>query len=85
MLIVRPSQVAAGAAAGADVVDDWGVFAYTSADTGVDYDAAPSGTTDKEVAYLKAITDVVRQYHLGAIWCHTIGGRTTAWVPSRQK
>lgn len=55
------------------VIEEFG----TSNDTGVNFDQAPSSTTDKEVAFLKALTDVVRQYHLGAIWCHTIGGRTS--------
>ncbi|MFD0636119.1 ricin-type beta-trefoil lectin domain protein [Catenulispora yoronensis] len=55
------------------VIEEFGA----ESDTGVDYDAAPSGTTDKEVAFLKAVTDVVHTYHLGAIWCHTIGGRTS--------
>jgi hypothetical protein len=48
------------------------------ADNGIDYNATPSATTPKEVAFLRAITDVVRQYGLGAIWCHGIGGRTTS-------
>jgi hypothetical protein len=48
------------------------------ADNGIDYNATPSATTPKEVAFLRAITDVIRQYHLGAIWCHGIGGRTTS-------
>ncbi|GAA4250385.1 RICIN domain-containing protein [Dactylosporangium darangshiense] len=55
------------------VIEEFGA----SADTGVDFNATPSGSTDKEVAYLRALTDVVRNYHLGAIWCHVIGGRTT--------
>jgi hypothetical protein len=56
------------------VIEEFGV----SADTGTDFHATPSGTTDKEVAFLHAITDVIRQYHLGSIWCHTIGGRTSS-------
>ncbi|WP_179282152.1 ricin-type beta-trefoil lectin domain protein [Streptosporangium subroseum] len=48
------------------------------ADNGIDYNATPSATTPKEVAYLRAITDVIREYRLGAIWCHGIGGRTTS-------
>ena len=55
------------------VIEEFGA----SADTGVNFDATPSGTTDKEVAYLKALTDVVHNLHLGAIWCHVIGGRTS--------
>ncbi|MEV4518237.1 RICIN domain-containing protein [Dactylosporangium sp. NPDC049525] len=55
------------------VIEEFGA----SADTGVDFNATPSGTTDKEVAYLRALTDVARNNHLGAIWCHVIGGRTT--------
>ena len=62
-----------GNCASRTVIEEFGA----SADTGVDFNATPSGTTDKEVAYLRALTDVVRQYHLGAIWCHTIGGRTS--------
>jgi hypothetical protein len=45
----------------------------TSQDTGVDFNSG----TDKEVAFLKAATDFVRSHHMGAIWCHTIGGRTS--------
>jgi hypothetical protein len=45
----------------------------TSQDTGVDFNTG----TDKEVAFLKAATDFVRSHHMGAIWCHTIGGRTS--------
>lgn|GEM_PF-252282 len=55
------------------VIEEFGA----SADTSVDFDAQPTATSDKEVAYLRAITDVARQYHLGSIWCHVIGGRTT--------
>ncbi len=55
------------------VIEEFGA----ESDTGINYDQQPSGTTDKEVAYLRAITDVIRQDHLGAIWCHTIGGRTS--------
>jgi Ricin-type beta-trefoil lectin domain/Cellulase (glycosyl hydrolase family 5) len=55
------------------VIEEFGA----SADTGVDFNATPSGTTDKEVAYLRAITDIVHNLHLGAIWCHVIGGRTS--------
>jgi len=55
------------------VIEEFGA----SADTGTDFNAAPTATTDKEVAFLKALTDVVHQYHLGAIWCHVIGGRTS--------
>jgi hypothetical protein len=55
------------------VIEEFGA----SADTGVNFNATPSGTTDKEVAYLRALTDVVRNNHLGAIWCHVIGGRTS--------
>jgi hypothetical protein len=55
------------------VIEEFGA----SADTSVDFNATPSGTTDKEVAYLRAITDVVHNLHLGAIWCHVIGGRTS--------
>ncbi|GAA2331442.1 RICIN domain-containing protein [Dactylosporangium salmoneum] len=62
-----------GNCASRTVIEEFGA----SADTGVDFNAQPSGTTDKEVAYLRAVTDVARQYHLGTIWCHTIGGRTT--------
>ena len=46
-----------------------------SADTGVDFDS--SASTDKEAPYLRAITDFVRSHHMGAIWCHVIGGRTS--------
>ncbi|GAA2576299.1 hypothetical protein GCM10010399_02430 [Dactylosporangium fulvum] len=63
-----------GNCASRTVIEEFGA----SADTGVDFNATPTGTTDKEVAYLRAITDVVRNYHLGAIWCHVIGGRTTS-------
>jgi hypothetical protein len=62
-----------GNCASRTVIEEFGA----SADTGVDFNATPTGMTDKEVAYLRAITDVVRNYHLGAIWCHVIGGRTT--------
>jgi hypothetical protein len=62
-----------GSCSSRTVIEEFGV----SADTSVDFHATPSGTTDKEVAFLKAMTDVIRQYHLGAIWCHTIGGRTS--------
>ena len=62
-----------GSCSSRTVIEEFGA----SADTGTDFHATPSGTTDKEVAYLKAITDVIRQYHLGAIWCHTVGGRTS--------
>ena len=55
------------------VIEEFG----SEADTGINYDATPSGTTDKEVAYLRAITDVIHNFHLGAIWCHVIGGRTS--------
>ena len=55
------------------VIEEFGA----SADTGVDFNATPTGTTDKEVAYLRAITDVARNLHIGTIWCHVIGGRTT--------
>jgi hypothetical protein len=55
------------------VIEEFGA----SADTGTDFNATPTATTDKEVAFLRALTDVVRQYHLGAIWCHVIGGRTS--------
>ena len=55
------------------VIEEFG----SESDTGINYDTQPSGTTDKEVAYLRAITDVIRQDHLGAIWCHVIGGRTS--------
>jgi hypothetical protein len=55
------------------VIEEFGA----SADTGADFNATPTGTTDKEVAFLRAITDVIRTRHLGAIWCHTIGGRTS--------
>ncbi|MEV6130549.1 ricin-type beta-trefoil lectin domain protein [Streptomyces violaceusniger] len=56
------------------VIEEFGA----DADNGIDYDATPNGTTPKEVAFLRAITDVIREYHLGAIWCHGIGGRTTS-------
>jgi hypothetical protein len=62
-----------GNCASRTVIEEFGA----SADTGVDFNATPSGSTDKEVAYLRALTDVVRNNHLGAIWCHVIGGRTT--------
>src|SRR5258706_14954985 len=62
-----------GNCASRTVIEEFGA----SADTGVDFNATPSGTTDKEVAYLRALTDVVRANHLGAIWCHVIGGRTS--------
>jgi hypothetical protein len=55
------------------VIEEFGA----SADTGADFNATPTASTDKEVAYLRALTDVVRRYHLGAIWCHVIGGRTS--------
>ena len=55
------------------VIEEFGA----SADTGVNFNATPSDTTDKEVAYLRALTDVVHNNHLGAIWCHVIGGRTS--------
>jgi hypothetical protein len=55
------------------VIEEFG----SEADTGINYDATPSATTDKEVAFLRAITDVIHDYHLGAIWCHDIGGRTS--------
>ena len=54
------------------VIEEFG----SESDQGYDYDN-PTSTSNKEVAYLDAITDVIRQYHLGAIWCHTIGGRTS--------
>ncbi|WP_238014447.1 RICIN domain-containing protein [Dactylosporangium sp. AC04546] len=63
-----------GNCAARTVIEEFGA----SADTGVDFNAAPTATSDKEVAYLRAITDVARNYHLGAIWCHVIGGRTTS-------
>lgn len=56
------------------VIEEFGA----DADNGIDYDATPSATTPKEVAFLRAITDVIREYNLGAIWCHGIGGRTTS-------
>jgi hypothetical protein len=62
-----------GNCASRTVIEEFGA----SADTGVNFNATPSGTTDKEVAYLRALTDVVRNNHLGAIWCHVIGGRTS--------
>jgi hypothetical protein len=62
-----------GGCASRTVIEEFGA----SADTGVDFNATPGGTTDKEVAYLRAITDVARANHLGTIWCHVIGGRTT--------
>jgi hypothetical protein len=62
-----------GNCASRTVIEEFGA----SADTGVDFNATPSGTTDKEVAYLRALTDVVHNLHLGAIWCHVIGGRTS--------
>jgi hypothetical protein len=62
-----------GNCAARTVIEEFGA----SADTGVDFNATPSGTTDKEVAYLRAITDFARNNKLGAIWCHVIGGRTT--------
>jgi hypothetical protein len=46
-----------------------------SADTGVDFNSGTS--TDKEAPYLRAVTDFVRSHHMGAIWCHVIGGRTS--------
>jgi hypothetical protein len=55
------------------VIEEFG----SESDQGIDYDNPPTGTSNKEVTYLQAITDVIRQYHLGAIWCHTIGGRTS--------
>lgn len=55
------------------VIEEFG----SESDSGIDYDAQPTATSNKEVAYLRAITDVIRQYHLGAIWCHVIGGRTS--------
>jgi len=54
------------------VIEEFG----SESDQGYDYDN-PTSTSNQEVAYLDAITDVIRQYHLGAIWCHTIGGRTS--------
>jgi hypothetical protein len=62
-----------GNCASRTVIEEFG----SESDTAINYDAQPSGTTDKEVAYLRAITDVIRQYHLGAVWCHVIGGRTS--------
>lgn len=62
-----------GTCASRTVIEEFGA----SADTNVDFDAAPTATSDKEVSYLRAITDVIRQYHLGSIWCHVIGGRTS--------
>ncbi|MFC4998243.1 ricin-type beta-trefoil lectin domain protein [Dactylosporangium cerinum] len=62
-----------GNCAARTVIEEFGA----SADTGVDFNTTPSGTTDKEVAYLRAVTDFVRNNKLGAIWCHVIGGRTT--------
>jgi len=62
-----------GSCASRTVIEEFGV----SADTGVDFHATPSSTTNKEVAFLRAITDIMRQYHLGGIWCHVIGGRTS--------
>ena len=62
-----------GSCSSRTVIEEFGA----DSDTGINYDAQPSATTDKEVAYLRAITDVIRQYHLGAIWCHVIGGRTS--------
>jgi hypothetical protein len=56
------------------VIEEFGA----DADNGINYDATPSSTTPKEVAFLRAITDVARQYNLGTIWCHGIGGRTTS-------
>ncbi|MFE4911290.1 ricin-type beta-trefoil lectin domain protein [Streptomyces sp. NPDC056652] len=56
------------------VIEEFGA----DADNGIDYDATPSATTPKEVAFLRAITDVIHDYGLGAIWCHGIGGRTTS-------
>jgi hypothetical protein len=55
------------------VVEEFGA----DSDTGDNYDGQPTSTTDKEIAYLRAITDFIRQHHLGAIWCHVIGGRTS--------
>jgi hypothetical protein len=54
------------------VIEEFG----SESDQGYDYDN-PTASSPGEVAYLDAITDVIRQYHLGAIWCHTIGGRTS--------
>jgi len=62
-----------GNCASRTVIEEFGA----ESDTGTNYDQQPTATTDKEVAYLRAITDVIRQDHLGAIWCHTIGGRTS--------
>lgn len=63
-----------GNCASRTVMEEFGA----DADTGNDYDAPPTSTSDKEIAYLRAITDVIHDYHLGAIWCHGIGGRTTS-------
>jgi Ricin-type beta-trefoil lectin domain/Cellulase (glycosyl hydrolase family 5) len=62
-----------GNCASRTVIEEFG----SESDTGINYDATPTGTTDKEVAYLRAITDVIHNDHLGAIWCHVIGGRTS--------
>ncbi len=62
-----------GNCASRTVVEEFGA----DSDTGVNYDSQPTSTTDKELAYLRAITDFIRQHHLGAIWCHVIGGRTS--------
>jgi Ricin-type beta-trefoil lectin domain/Cellulase (glycosyl hydrolase family 5)/Ricin-type beta-trefoil lectin domain-like len=61
-----------GNCASRTVIEEFG----SESDQGYDYDN-PTGTSNQEVAYLDAITDVIRQDHLGAIWCHTIGGRTS--------
>lgn len=63
-----------GNCAARTVVEEFGA----DADNGIDYSATPSATTPKEVAFLRAITDVIREYGLGAIWCHGLGGRTTS-------
>jgi hypothetical protein len=62
-----------GNCASRTVIEEFG----SESDQGINYDAQPTGTSNKEVAYLRAITDIIRQDHLGAIWCHTIGGRTS--------
>ncbi|WP_344933892.1 ricin-type beta-trefoil lectin domain protein [Sphaerisporangium flaviroseum] len=56
------------------IVEEFGA----DADNGINYNATPSASTPKEVAFLRAITDVIREYRLGAIWCHGVGGRTTS-------
>lgn len=63
-----------GDCASRTVVEEFGA----DADNGIDYNATPSASTPKEVAFLRAITDVIREYNLGAVWCHGLGGRTTS-------